>query len=247
MIATTWRHSGDLVRNVIESGADDLLIRPLSTGTLRARIQQQVEGRKRFVVTSSYIGPDRRRSGSREEAPGLIEVPNSLKLKVRDGILSGAPPAAIQQIRRQIERERVEKNAFHIALACRLIGEHLETPDASYDLGKELKSLGEIAIDLKQRVAGADFVTVAPFCEGLEAAVKELTQALQGTVKPERAAKPLALLTQLAKAVQLALDTGKDEGMVAREVTEMVERIKARRAASAEDLPDGPAKSAAGA
>jgi hypothetical protein len=96
-------------------------------------------------------------------------------------------------------------------------------------------------------VAGADFVTVAPFCEGLEAAVKELTQALQGTVKPERAAKPLALLTQLAKAVQLALDTGKDEGMVAREVTEMVERIKARRAASAEDLPDGPAKSAAGA
>src|SRR5262249_61708027 len=108
-------------------------------------------------------------------------APNSLRLKVRDAILAGAPAAEVQQIRRQIERQRVEKDAFHIALACRLIGEHLETPDASYDLEKELASLSETALDLKQRVTGTDFITVAPFCEGLEAAVKELSAALKAT------------------------------------------------------------------
>jgi DNA-binding response OmpR family regulator len=235
IIATTWRHSGDLVRTVIESGADDLLIRPLSTGTLKARIEQQVESRKHFVVTSTYIGPDRRRSAGRDESPGLIEVPNSLKLKVRDGILSGASTSEIQEIRRQIERQRVEKNAFHIALACQLIAEHLEAPDASYDLNRELTSLGETAADLKQRVAATEFATVAPFCEGLEAAVKELTQALKTGSKGDRAGKPLALLTQLSKGIQLALDAGKDESALSREIAETVERIKTRRAAIVED------------
>lgn len=247
IIATTWRHSGDLVRNVIESGADDLLIRPLSTGTLRARIEQQVEGRKRFVVTSTYIGPDRRRSAHRDDDQGLFEVPNSLKLKVRDGILSGPPISEIQEVRRQIERQRVEKNAFHIGLACQLIAEHLETPDASYDVDKELVSLAETAVDLKLRVAGTDFATVAPFCEGLEAAVKELTLALKSPRKSERAAKPLALLMQLSKAVQLALDAEKDEGVLSREIAETVERIKARRAALAEDKQAAETPAAVGA
>ena len=235
VVATTWRHSGDLVRHVIESGADDLLIRPLSTGTLKSRIEQQIDGRKRFVVTSTYIGPDRRRAVGREETSGLIDVPNPLRLKVRDGILSGPPASEVLEIRRVMERQRVEKDAFHIALACQLITEHVRSPDPRYDVDKELSGLAEIAADLKQRVASADFAAVAPFCEGLEAAVKELALAVKAVDRAKRTEKPIALLKQLSQAVHLALDTKKDEGALTREIAETVERITTRRAAVAED------------
>jgi len=235
VIATSWRQSGDLVRRVIESGADDLILRPLSTGTLKSRIDQQIEARKSFVVTSTYIGPDRRRSAGRSEGDGLIQVPNSLRLKAKDGVLAGMPATELADVRRRMERLRLEKDAFHIGLACRLIAEHIEKPDASYDVNAELAALAETALDLKARANGADFMMIAPLCEGIEGAVNDLKKSLSGEHSAEKSSKPLALLNEFAKAVQLALNTDKGEAAFAEEIGQTVERIKARRAAIVEE------------
>jgi DNA-binding response OmpR family regulator len=235
IIATSWRQSGDLVRRVIESGADDLILRPLSTGTLKSRIEQQIETRKSFVVTSTYIGPDRRRSSQRAEGQGLVDVPNSLRLKAKEGVLAGMPAAELAEIRQRVERIRLEKDAFHIGLACRLLTEHLQTPDASYDVDAELAGLGEAAQDLKTRAGGVNFVSLAPLCEGIEEAVRELKQSMKAEEAGTKSAKPLALITEFAKAVQLSLNASKDEAAFADEIGQTVERIKSRRAAIVEE------------
>jgi CheY-like chemotaxis protein len=239
VIATSWRQSGDLVRRVIESGADDLILRPLSTGTLKSRIEQQVEGRKSFVVTSTYIGPDRRRSPGRSEGEGLVEVPNSLRLKAKDGVLAGLPAATLAEMRRQVERLRIEKVAFHIGLACRLLAEHVENPDESYDVERELAGLGETAQDLKLRAMAGEFASLAPICEGIETAIAELKQSLKGAQARKTSAKPLALLAEFAKAVQLSVNAEKNETVFADEISSTVERIKTRRAAIAQERLEG--------
>ena len=68
------------IRKVMDSGPDDLVLKPLSTGFLFTRIMSMVERRRLFVVTSDYIGPDRRGGdGLPEDSPLSMEVPNPLR------------------------------------------------------------------------------------------------------------------------------------------------------------------------
>ena len=51
IIVTTWQPSETLVHQVMNAGADDLLIQPASLGQLAKRIEALVFNRKPFVVT----------------------------------------------------------------------------------------------------------------------------------------------------------------------------------------------------
>ena len=61
IIVTAWEKSSALITKVVNSGADDLLLRPFSTALLGARIEAHIERRKGFVITTDYVGPDRRK------------------------------------------------------------------------------------------------------------------------------------------------------------------------------------------
>src|SRR6202012_822917 len=80
IIVTAWEKSASLITKVVNSGADDLLLRPFSTALLGSRIEAHVARRKGFVITTEYVGPDRRKEPGRG-AIDLFDPPNSLKMK----------------------------------------------------------------------------------------------------------------------------------------------------------------------
>jgi len=84
IIVTAWENSAPLINQVISSGADDLLLRPFSTALLRQRIEAHVDRRKGFVITTDYVGPDRRKDNNRASNVEMFEPPNSLKMKAKD-------------------------------------------------------------------------------------------------------------------------------------------------------------------
>lgn len=227
-MATTWRQSGDLVRKVIASGADDLLIRPLSAGVLKLRLQLQIENRKRFVVTSNYIGPDRRRTTGREVDENLIDVPNSLRTKVKDGNLSGPDSAVIAEARQRVERLRLEKNAFYIATACQMLQDHIAAPQERYDLESELNGLVQVTDDLKERTAAGDFAVVAPICGEIGATVAELNKILRANARSPGATEPISHLMQRAISVIGTLNPQKGEAVLKTEIGETVAKLRAR-------------------
>ena len=61
IIAVTWDANMDNVREAVDAGIDDLLVAPISVGGLLGRVKVLIQNRKPFVVTSLYIGPDRRK------------------------------------------------------------------------------------------------------------------------------------------------------------------------------------------
>lgn len=69
--------NAEFIRTCIDSGADDLILRPISAATISDRITALAKDRKPFVVTRDYIGPDRRKAErvSGGVAPKL-EAPN---------------------------------------------------------------------------------------------------------------------------------------------------------------------------
>src|SRR5580698_1331029 len=66
IVVTAWEKSTSLINRVVNSGADDLLLRPFSTALLGQRIEAHIQRRKGFVITTDYVGPDRRQGQARE-------------------------------------------------------------------------------------------------------------------------------------------------------------------------------------
>jgi DNA-binding response OmpR family regulator len=81
IIVTSWLPTQALLARVSAAGADDLLMKPVSPQQVWDRIAVLMEGRKRFVVTADYTGPDRRKTWRPGAQVPLIEVPNLLRLK----------------------------------------------------------------------------------------------------------------------------------------------------------------------
>ena len=72
----------DVVKAASEAGLDDLQVKPIVAQKILDRIVYLVEKRKPFVVTTDYIGPDRRkdhRQGSQKISS--MPVPNSVEQK----------------------------------------------------------------------------------------------------------------------------------------------------------------------
>jgi len=83
IIVTAWMPNAALTTEILNSGADGLLLRPYSAAVLDQRIRAHVMQQKPFVVTEDYIGPERRAVGRPPSALTLVP-PNSLKMKVEE-------------------------------------------------------------------------------------------------------------------------------------------------------------------
>ena len=82
ILALSWDPTERLVRDAANSGADFLIAAPFSPKQILDRIRSLVYNRAPFVVTSDYVGPDRRDGDQRESAAPLLAVPNSLRDKI---------------------------------------------------------------------------------------------------------------------------------------------------------------------
>ena len=106
----------DLVKKLIDCGADDMLVKPVSPAILSKRINYMTNCRKPFVVTYDYIGPDRR-AGSRSEVDDItkIEVPNALQLKTRADFRQHLLTKQINQAKEKMNVQLIECQACQIS------------------------------------------------------------------------------------------------------------------------------------
>jgi response regulator RpfG family c-di-GMP phosphodiesterase len=84
IIGVAWSPKQALVNKVMGSGADVLVAAPISPSLILDRIEALVHSRKPFVVTSDYIGPDRRFLDDRGNEIELVElkkVTNDMKMR----------------------------------------------------------------------------------------------------------------------------------------------------------------------
>jgi DNA-binding response OmpR family regulator len=207
-IVTTWRRDGTIVGKVLNSGADDLVARPFSTQVMGERIKAQVERRKGFVVTSDYIGPDRRRDPSR---PGLpcIEVPNSLRVRTIEGV---PEEEAERRVAEEVERgkgtlngQKIRRDAVQLCVQWRLLEHRNRGTRDFFDI---LTRLDRIAGEIKRRSADAADDSAAGWCGTIASSVESINAMSSRTDpgKVDTAPNFAAVLSQLGHA---ALSIGK--------------------------------------
>jgi DNA-binding response OmpR family regulator len=175
IIVTAWEQTTALVTRVLNSGADDMILRPFSTTTLGARIRGHVERRKGFVITSDYIGPDRRRDTSRPSNVNLFEPPNSLRMKAQERLTT---EEATQRLDRELKQardvltaEKLRRDAFQLCVLWRLM--HQRNP-ASSEFEIDLARLREKAKAISRRCLDTEFERAISWCDAILAAIEGL-------------------------------------------------------------------------
>jgi len=125
IIVTAWEKNTTLINHVVSSGADDLLLRPFSTALLGQRIESHVDRRKGFVITTEYVGPDRRRDGARAPNLELFEPPNSLKMKAKERLsgddIARRLDAELKVARERLTTEKLRRDSFQVCVLWRLL------------------------------------------------------------------------------------------------------------------------------
>lgn len=150
VMALSWQPNLQVVNNVMEAGIDDLIVMPISIKMIYERIDALIRNRPEFIVTASYVGPERR-SGARARVDalglGTIKVPNALRYKATGDREAMASAEVIDAVKARIEHHRVNRYAQRIQwLVDQITGDKAkktETPAITVQRHEEIGRLIE--------------------------------------------------------------------------------------------------------
>jgi CheY-like chemotaxis protein len=219
IILMAWKLEGDLVQHALNCGADDLITRPFSVDFLGARIRAHAELRKAFVVTSDYIGPDRRRARMPQPASNLFNVPNTLLAKAHDPAwFEDEGKSAQDKIKEAVSKvnaERARKDVFQIAFLMHFLRESWDTMAPLED---DLMKIEALTRDLVARVGEADSSTQGA----------AMLAAVAGSLSGENVAAHVDEMGRLSAALLRTLSPSQDPDSLEQEVAEAVAAAKSR-------------------
>ena len=175
IIVTAWDKSTTMINRVVSSGADDLLLRPFSTALLGSRIEAHVERRKNFVITTDYVGPDRRKDTGRASDGESFEPPNSLKMKAKDklpsDVIARRLDSELKSAREKLSSEKLRRDAFQVCILWRLAQ---EAPLAAGQTSPDLLKLQGLAKSIEARIIDTEYQPAVEWCQSVLAATEGL-------------------------------------------------------------------------
>ena len=233
VIVTTWEPDQNLVEKVANSGADALLVKPFAPKQLIDRIEHLAHKRKPFVVTSDYIGPDRRNDTTRVSSIPLIDVPNTLHDKVHgvafdSEMLQHEIDAAMSQVNEQ----KLLRHAYQIGFLVGLIEPARNAGELNESTIEHIDHLVIVARDIERRMSGTQYEHVSDLCQTLIGIVTGIRESF-----PAVSEKDMELLKQLSDAVLIGFHPENDAAAMAAEISNSIKSFEAKQARGA--LPCG--------
>jgi len=189
------------IAHLIDSGADTILIKPLQANALAERITALVQRRNAFVVTSDYVGPERRGEGQRpgsESAP-RVTVPNPLREMTVGAMSRDELRRGVRASWETVNEHRIERQAAHLGWLVEQVREAFTGQPPSDRARDSIIALRNAAAELRLRVDGCGYdhvahlaTTMVDICCGLGVALNT----------PDR--RWLAVMPQLAASIAKA-------------------------------------------
>ena len=184
--------------DALEWGADFVLGVPSNADALRQCVEAHFKVRKPFIVTTEYMGPDRRQDMERASKIPQVEVPHVFKIKATRGSLDGVREA-IEATMTDFNMQKLARHVDQVDYLIKRIGPDLMVGEADESVRLFLEKLMFVAEDLGRRVEGTPYADLADLCRGL----LQVTDAIHVRQASPRA-KDVNLLLGLAQ--KLATD-----------------------------------------
>jgi DNA-binding response OmpR family regulator len=228
VIVTIWEPEREQVRRVASSGCDDMLVKPLSPAQMFDRIKVLVNNRKPFVVTSDYIGPDRRKDPDRGSEIPTIDVPNTLRAKVKgEPVNRSALASAINEAQSEINDQRLKRNAFQIAFLVNLLLPELKKLEVTDERIKTVDRLIEVSRDTGNRMKGTEYEHVNTLCSAMIRVASSISDTIS---HPD--SKDVELLKPMSEAILAAFNPDASAADMARQISGAIDGYKKKRETS---------------
>jgi DNA-binding NarL/FixJ family response regulator len=240
IIVTSWKRETAFIRDAIGSGADDVIIRPFSTSFAEERIRTLIRGRKPFIVTSDYIGPDRRKDASRGEGAPPIQAPNVLQAVIDDDkdALTRAQ-AWIEEAQKTVDSERLRRLCLRVIIGAEAAAREVKSGRKPViDLAEFEKGAREV----RARIARVRSTEATRVAQALCEVAVELREPAGLTEANLSLAKELAMAAYVAYAGDDGIERSADE--IEKAAGALQKRMANAAVRQAE--PNGGAETAAG-
>jgi DNA-binding response OmpR family regulator len=233
IIITAFSPTAALLTKVTNCGADALLAKPVAFRQIQDRITALIEQPRNFVVTSDFIGPDRRKSPRESSQTPLLEVPNTLRIKATGSFAKANPQALIERSIRDINEQKLLRQAFQAAFLIEFAAPALSKGNPDRMALDHLQRVGPVLEDIVHRLP-------TPMA-GSRARVPELSHSLTDAVEIARSQvlsgrtpSDIDRLKEAALEIMQALSPEKDSLSLAREVASAASAYRARLTAMVE-------------
>lgn len=206
----------ELVKKVIQAGADDLLSKPFDVPTLMRRVGRLIHQRKPFVVTGDYVGPTRQAKSQKEANAEQFVPPNTLKARALNEGSVDEVQAMVDAAIQSVNTKALESHADDINELVSIVSPRLATGQVDATARLCLDRLRYAAEDANRRLDGTQYDHVSELCQSLLGIVNNIRNS--GGMPESR---DVQLLPPLNKAIQLGFDKNADV-VTARQITQAI-------------------------
>jgi len=212
------------VHQAINDGPDAILAKPFAVSMLLDRVARMIDGRQPFVVTGTYIGPDRRQVVRPPGTVTLVDVPNTLRDKALDQFDPARAFAEIDAARAVLDTQMLAQNALVVTSVARDIVGLYDKNEVTSSVRLLLDMLLERSRDIAERVANTADAHVAELCESL---VKVTEDLRHNYLSPSP--KDIRLLQNFGLAIDMSLKPEDKIAHISKRIAHSVNEAKRRR------------------
>jgi DNA-binding response OmpR family regulator len=227
----TWKPSDDVIRTLIDTGADDIMVMPISIGAVTSRVDNIIENRKKFIATMRYVGPDRRGPNRASDADLKgFDVPNGLRYKATGDESAKVDLGKIQRASSIVLEHRLRRTALRFGQMAGKMEQFIKDNPGQDIPAKDYSEMSDAALYISRHIEDDARSEILQLVESLQKIMAETE------VKGAPDADLFALLKVHGEAL-LALQRGEEKAndMIVRAIftaTKVIDRrVKERRQA----------------
>lgn len=206
-------HRREALPLAINSGVDDIVIKPVTAERVRERISLVAFHRPPFVAHGEYLGPERRASQGERAHARRIPVLNTLleKVKGRD-FDKDSLRQAIDQSLELVLQAQLDNQSSRLGEVCERVVAAYTKNAVSPDVQNDLMLLSNVLMDASAVAERLKDVQLVGVCRSLSDNIVNLAQHYE-----EPSSRELDLLRKITTAFQMAMQAPKEPAAGASE------------------------------
>lgn len=217
IVGFTWHPEARDVVRMVNSGIDHLITAPVSPKQILTRIKSMARQRLPFVVTSDYIGPDRRYHTHRSNDFPTMEAPNSLRDKAIDKWDAVDFSNQLNHAVGVINASKISRHAENIAAIADKIATMSSERKSASMIQPLIDRLVQLVGDMENRVEKRGYQHISELCQACVSVIDKMK-----STETMPSDKDTDLLKQLGMAIKGALEPLESTKWIAHEISQTV-------------------------
>jgi CRP-like cAMP-binding protein/DNA-binding response OmpR family regulator len=212
------------VKRALQAGTDDIIVKPVKEDQLVQRLKRVTVNRQAFVVTSDYLGPDRR-AKSRPSVIRRVNVLNTMLEKVNGkDIQVEEIKAAVDGSMNDVLHARLDSHSYRLGFVCNLLIDSYHNNNITPETKDQLLVLVDVLRDAAKTAERIEEHELGLICGSLSKEVEAMAERYQNPTD-----RDLKLIQKLTRAVMLAVKPHASMDMMEQEAKKAAQNYLQRK------------------